>query len=100
MRASEVTWRPAADLRETVVKQRYDHDAGEDVDASTNPMIVDGRKAIVGLRAMNLSEADIRSKLKELLPSFSDQDLDTYFLAGNAVPQVAYLDAPTAPSTS
>ncbi|HEX3424888.1 MAG TPA: hypothetical protein VHT30_02070 [Acidimicrobiales bacterium] len=75
------------------LKVRHAHYEGEEVDASSNPMITDGRKAVANLRKQGMSDDDIRKELLKLFPAYTRQDIDTYFLATATVPQVAYLDS-------
>lgn len=75
-----------------VVKERGASYAGEEVDATNNPMISQGRTAVNNFRREGKSDAEIRSALQATFPSYSDADIDTYFLATNT-PRVAYLES-------
>lgn len=80
-------------IKYDAVKERGAHYAGEEVDASTNPMITQGRKAAVDMRAGGMADDAIRAKIKETFPSYSNAEIDTYFLATATTPKVAYLDS-------
>jgi hypothetical protein len=75
------------------VKERGAHYAGEEVDASSNPMITEGRLQVGKLRAQGKTDDEIRALIKSLFPSYSDTEIDTYFLATVTAPKVAYLDS-------
>ncbi|MGH9123844.1 MAG: hypothetical protein ACRDZ8_03830 [Acidimicrobiales bacterium] len=86
------------ELREDVakheeLKKRGGHYEGEDVDASTNPAISDGRKAVAGLRLQGMSDDAIFAEFKKIFPSYSRAEVNTYFLATDTTPKVAYLDS-------
>lgn len=75
------------------VRERGAHYAGEEVDASNNPMITEGRTQVAKLRNQGMTDDAIRSAIKGLFPSYSDTEIDTYFLATATAPRVAYLDS-------
>jgi hypothetical protein len=75
------------------LRQRHAHYAGEEVDASNNPVIKDGRKGVADLRTNGMDDAAIRTTIKKLFPAYSIQDIDTYFMDSSSTPKVAYLDS-------
>ncbi len=78
-------------VKYTELKARHDHYEGEEVDASHNPMIADGRKGVEQLRKGGMNDEDIKGHIKRMIPSYTNEDIQTYFF-DNATPKVAYLD--------
>lgn len=76
----------------TALKSRHAHYEGEDVDASTNPLIVDGRKGVQGLRGMGMGDDEIRTRIKDIVPSYTNEDINNY-LMGDETPKVKYVES-------
>jgi hypothetical protein len=75
------------------VKERGAHYAGEEIDASSNPMITEGRTQVAKLRNQGMTDDAIRAAIKALFPSYSNTEIDSYFLDTTTAPRVAYLDS-------